>query len=296
MGSEQRGRRSAMVADSLRESRMVLTKFITKSCILPRMEATNKSDALKELAHLLYDKKKMKDVGPALDQIMSREVTESTGIGRGIAVPHARVPGMKTLACAVGRIPEGLDFMAVDRKPVHLIFLICYPPIEQTTYLNFIATVAKLLGDPEGLKAMMAAETGDEMYDILEQRSESFSEGDDIKKVAVADPGLVSMPDAHADLILLARLQLCQEMLAAAKTGKAQIKQRIDNIRSLLDERVLSHYDRVMKARPPALVPVEGDTCQGCFMRLPSQFVQQVRQDPDHIHTCSNCRRYIYVV
>lgn len=296
MGSEHRVRRSAKVADSLRESRMVLTKFITKSCILPRMEATNKSDALKELAHLLYDKKKMKDVGPALDQIMSREVTESTGIGRGIAVPHARVPGMKTLACAVGRIPEGLDFMAVDRKPVHLIFLICYPPVEQTTYLNFIATVAKLLGDPEGLKAMMAAETGDEMYDILEKRSESFSEGDDIKKEALADPGLEAMPDAHADLILLARLQLCQEMLAAAKTGKAQIKQRIENIRSLLDERVLSHYDRVMKARPPALVPVEGDTCQGCFMRLPSKFVQEVRQDPEHIHTCSNCRRYIYVV
>lgn len=296
MGSEHMGRRSAMVAESLRESRMVLTKFITKSCILPRMEATNKSDALKELAHLLYDKKKMKDVGPALDQIMSREVTESTGIGRGIAVPHARVPGMKTLACAVGRIPEGLDFMAVDRKPVHLIFLICYPPVEQTTYLNFIATVAKLLGDPEGLKAMMAAETGDDMYDVLEKRSESFSEGDDIKREALADPGLDKMPDAHADLILLARLQLCQEMLAAAKTGKAQIKQRIDNIRTLLDERVLNHYDRVMKARPPALVPVEGDTCQGCFMRLPSKFVQEVRQDPEHIHTCSNCRRYIYVV
>src|SRR5690606_22373273 len=113
---------------------------------------------------------------------------------------------------------------------------------------------------------------------------------------SVVEPSVDKMPDAHADLILLARLQLCQEMLAAAKTGKAQIRQRIDNIRSLIDERVLSHYDRVMKVRPPALVPVEGDTCQGCFMRLPSKFVQEVRQDPEHIHTCMNCRRYIYVV
>lgn len=285
-------------SEGLRETSMILTKYITKQCILPQLEATNKSDALKELTHLLFEKKKMKDVGPALDQIMSREVTESTGIGRGIAVPHARVPGMKTLACALGRVPEGLDFMAVDRRPVHLIFLICYPPVEQTTYLNFVATVAKLLGNPEGLKAMMAAPTSDDMYDVLERISQSFTEAEDgrVGKERVADPGLEKMADAHADLILLARLQLCQEMLAAAKTGKVQIKQRIDNIRSLVDPRVLSHYDRVMKARPPALVPVEGDTCQGCFMRLPSKFVQEVRQDPEHIHTCQNCRRYIYVV
>ncbi len=277
---------------------MILTKYITKTCIVPEMQATTKSDALKELTHLLFEKKKMKDVGPALDQIMSREVTESTGIGRGIAVPHARVPGMKTLACAVGRVPGGLDFMAVDRKPVHLIFLICYPPVEQTTYLNFVATVAKLLGDPEALKSMMAAKTADEMYDILEKTSATFTEAEESlkEKDSVVEPSVDKMPDAHADLILLARLQLCQEMLAAAKTGKAQIRQRIDNIRSLIDERVLSHYDRVMKVRPPALVPVEGDTCQGCFMRLPSKFVQEVRQDPEHIHTCMNCRRYIYVV
>jgi PTS system nitrogen regulatory IIA component len=285
-------------AEALRELHMVLTKYITKACILPRLEATNKSDALKELTHLLFDKKKMKDVGPALDQIMSREVTESTGIGRGIAVPHARVSGMKTLACAVGRVPEGMDFMAVDRKPVHLIFLICYPPAEQTTYLNFVATVARLLGDPEGFKAVMAAETGDDIFDVLESLSERFSDTEESlkNKEAVADPGFNKMIDAHADLILLARLQLWQEMLATAKTGKAQIRQRIDNIRSLVDPRVLAHYDRVMKARPPALVPVEGDTCQGCFMRLPSKFVQEVRQDREHIHTCQNCRRYIYVV
>lgn len=115
---------------------MVLTKYITKACIVPQMQAKTKADALKELTHLLFEKKKMQEVGPALDQIMAREITESTGIGRGIAVPHARVTGMKTLACALGRVPEGLDFMAIDRKPVHLIFLICYPPAEQTTYLT----------------------------------------------------------------------------------------------------------------------------------------------------------------
>lgn len=276
---------------------MVLTKYIQKNCIVPDLRVDNKADALKELTHLLFDKKKMKGVSQALDQIIAREVTESTGIGHGIAVPHARVTGMKTLACAVGRIPEGLDFMAVDRKPVHLIFLICYPSTEQTTYLNFVATVARLLRKPEHLQRIMTAATTDDIFDILEADSETFHERaeqqvQDLK----ADPDLGKMRDAHADLILLARLQLCQEMLTNAKTGKGDIKQRIEKIRSLVSPRILGHYDRLMKSRPPALVSVEGDTCQGCFMRLPSKFVQQVRQDPEHIHTCTNCSRYIYVV
>lgn len=278
---------------------MILTKYINTACILPEMNAKNKADALKELTHVLFEKKKMHDsMGPAMDQIMARESTESTGIGRGIAVPHARVPGMKQMACAVGRIPHGLDFMAVDRTPVHLIFLICYPPSEQTAYLNFIATVAKLLSNQNHLNDMLQAEDAESMFSILERISTAFSqvEGEPGDESIPAEPGIEETPDAHADLILLARLQLCQEMLDNAKTGKAQIRKRMESIRSMVQPRLLAHYDKLMKAQAPALVPVEGDTCQGCYMRLPSKFVQQIRQDSDHIHTCSSCRRYIYVV
>ncbi len=281
------------------ELEMLLTKYIQKNCVTPELEAENKADALKQLTHMLFEKKRMKGVGPALDQIMAREMTESTGIGHGIAVPHARVSGMKNLACAVGRVTSGLDFMAVDKKPVHLVFLICYPPTQQTTYLNFVATIAKLLRDGTHLNAMLEAETADAMFDVLEELSERLKEPEEVygkARAPKADPDLLETRDAHADIILLARLQLCQEMLDAARTGKKAIQQRIENIRSLVDQRILRHYDRLSKSRGPALVPVEGDTCQGCFMRLPSQFAQRVRQDADHIHTCPNCARFIYMV
>ena len=97
-------------------------------------------------------------------------------------------------------------------------------------------------------------------------------------------------------MIVLARLQLQQEMLISAKSGKNRIKSRIEDIRAVVEPRILRHYDKLTAARAPGLVPVEGDTCQGCFIRLPSKFVQQVRQDGEHIHTCINCSRYIYVV
>jgi mannitol/fructose-specific phosphotransferase system IIA component (Ntr-type) len=276
---------------------MVITKFITKSCVIPELSAKTKPDAIKELTQLLFEKKKMKNYEPALDQVIARESTESTGIGNGIAVPHARVPGMKGLACAVGRVSDGLEFLAVDRNPVNLIFLICYPPAEQTTYLNFVATVATLMKDKDQFKALLKAKNEEAIYEVLEELSETYDKKhEDSIKAYKNEPELDKISHGHADLILLARLQLHQEMLAAAKTGKTRIKDRIEGIRAMLDPRILKHFDKLMKGRSPSLVPVEGDTCQGCFMRLPSKFVQQVRNDNMRLHTCVNCSRYIYVV
>ncbi len=276
---------------------MVITKFISKNCIIPEIEAKTKAAAVRELTHLLFDKNKIPDVGLALDQIVAREATESTGIGNGIAVPHARIPGIKSLACAIGRASAGIDFMAVDRQPVKLIFLICYPPSQQTTYLNFVATVARLLGDKEHFKALLKSEDTDALYAAMEEISETFDDHQEKKISAVkGGPKLEAITDGHADLLLLARLLLHLEMLAASKSGKKRIQERIEGIRALVDPRVLRHFDKLQKGRAPALVPVEGDTCQGCFMRLPSKFVQQVRRDSEHLHTCSNCSRYIYVV
>ena len=276
---------------------MIITKFITKSCVVPEIESKTKADSIKELTHLLFSKKKLNNVASAIEQIVAREVTESTGIGRGIAVPHARIPGMKTLACAVGRAPAGLEFMAVDREPVHLIFLICYPPAEQTTYLNFVATVSRLLRDKEHLDAMLASESAGEMFDHLAELSESFDRSQE-KTISEfkSEENIAEVSDGQADLLLLARLQLHHEMLAAAKSGRRRIEGRIKGIRAMVDPRILKHFDRLNAGRAPALVPVEGDTCQGCFIRLPSKFIQQVRHESDRIHTCINCSRYIYVV
>lgn len=276
---------------------MLLTDFIGADCVLSEMKTKTKAEALQELTELLIQSRKLKGMEGALDQVMAREATESTGIGNGIAVPHARISGLKSLYCAVGRFKGGIDFSAIDRKPVYLVFLIFYPPTQQTTYLNFIATLAKMLKDDAHLDIMMKAKDGKDIVSVLKELSLPMEAPEEYygKKVQT-DPALLEARDAHADLILLARLQLYYEMYETAKTNKTKIKERITNIRGLIDDRILRHFDRLMQARPPALVPVEADTCQGCFMRLPTQFAQQVRDDTKVIHTCRNCSRFIYIV
>ncbi len=275
---------------------MELTKFIESECIVAELPSSSKGEILKELTHKLFDTRKVEGVGPALDQILAREGTESTGIGNGIAVPHARVSGLKTLMCAVGRNKKGIDFAAVDKQPVHMVFLICYPPTQQTTYLNFVATIAKLLRDEESMRQLLAASDAADIHKTLEGIAAPYAEPEQHYQALQGDNEIGQTRDAHADLMLLARLQLCNEMLATAKSGKKQIKDRIDSIRALIDPRILRQFDKLSRSRAPALVPVEGDTCQGCFMRLPSQFVQKVRQDHDNVHMCTNCSRLIYIV
>lgn len=276
---------------------MLLTDYISADCVLHEMKTKNKGDALQELTDLVITSRKLKGMEAALDQVMAREATESTGIGNGIAVPHARIPGLKTLYCAVGRFKKGIDFSAIDRKPVYLVFLIFYPPTQQTTYLNFIASLAKMLKEGKNLDAMMKAEDEVDIMAVLQELSLPMEVPEEyFAKKVDTDPEPIETRDAHANLILLARLQLYYEMYETAKTNKTKIKERITNIRRLIDTRLLRHFDRLMQARPPALVPVEADTCQGCFMRLPTQFAQQVRDDTKVVHTCRNCSRFIYIV
>ncbi len=276
---------------------MLLTKFISKGCIAPELEATSKAAALEELTGLLFRRRRLRGMDAALEQIMGREAIESTGIGHGIAVPHARVAGLKDLVCAVGRASEGLDFMAVDKEPVHLIFLICYPPSHQTTYLNFIATVAKLLREQDSLQAILEARSAADIFEVLEELSATLVKPEErFAQEKTEQPEGREGKGTHSDLVLMARLELCTEMLESARAGKDQIQRRIKNISALLDPATVEHYRRLKKGRGAALVSVEGGVCQGCFRQLPTELAQRLYRARGSLHRCSHCNRFIYAV
>ena len=276
---------------------MLLTKFISKGCIEPELKATSKAGVLEELIGLLFRRRRLKGAEAALQQIMNREAIESTGIGHGIAVPHARVAGLKNLVCAVGRASEGLDFMAVDKEPVHLIFLICYPPSHQTTYLNFIATVAKLLREQDSLQAILEAGSAADIFEVLEELSATLVEPEErFAQEKTEQSEAEEGNGTHSDLVLMARLELCTEMLESARAGKEQIRRRIENISALLDPATVEHYRRLKKGRGSALVSVEGGVCQGCFRELPTEHAQRLYRARGSLHRCSHCNRFIYAV
>ena len=107
---------------------MKLTEYLSKDCIISNLKTRDKIHAIKELTRLLKKRGKIDEMESALERVVERESFDSTGIGSGIAIPHARINTIEGLVCAVGRKREGMEYRSIDGKPVHLIFLILYPP------------------------------------------------------------------------------------------------------------------------------------------------------------------------
>jgi len=107
-----------------------LVDFLHEDGILLGLNAESKREAIKELVDLLIERGRVpRAQGKGLlDALMAREKLGSTGIGRGIAVPHAAHASVKELMGAVGIASRGIDFQSLDGQPVDLMFLLVYPP------------------------------------------------------------------------------------------------------------------------------------------------------------------------
>lgn len=273
---------------------MLFTRFIPRSCVVANLEVHSRSEAIEQLCGVLMRRKHQADLLPtALERLLAREATQNTGVGHGLAIPHAPVAGLPDLMCAVGRIPGGLDYQAVDGEPVQLIFLLCYPPAAQTLYLNVLGDIAGLLREEPIRAELMSADKAGSILEILEAFAETLHRPEE-GVTSVAD--LPVSGGGAAALLLLARLELSTEMLESARSGKRQIEQRIENLSALLDPAILSHYRQLKRNRRRALVSVEGGVCQGCHRQLPAQLAQAVRKERDRVLTCTSCNRFVYAL
>lgn len=139
---------------------MELREFFSLDAVQLDLNGTTKDDVLKELIGLL--KLDEKSDAMLFKMLKRRENLGSTGIGRGIAIPHCRSLVVNKLRVAFGRKPDGVDFKAMDDKPVHYLFLIVAPPLEVSNQylpvLGKIAQFGKETDVPERLAALTSAE------------------------------------------------------------------------------------------------------------------------------------------
>jgi len=277
-------------------SDMKLTEYLTKDCIISNLKTRDKIHAIKELVRLLKKREKIDEMDTAIERVVERESFDSTGIGSGIAIPHARINTIDSLVCAVGRKREGLEYRSIDGKPVHLIFLILYPPADSHKYLYFIASLSRLVLNENLVEKLMEAATSTSMYKVLDKASETL-----VHSEVTATSGSKSAAEAvimrgtNSDLMLLIRLMRMETIMKADKGSAKTLKDRLEQVRSCISPRILAHYDRLKKRVGQPVVAVEEEICLGCNLKLSSSFAQELR-DSNSIKTCPNCTRFLYAV
>jgi nitrogen PTS system EIIA component len=127
---------------------MELREFFSLDAVELDLKGSSKDDVLKELIGLLRLDEKSE--GMLFKMLKRRENLGSTGIGRGIAIPHCRSLVVSKLRVAFGRKPGGVDFKAMDDKPVHFLFLIVAPPLEVSNqYLPVLGKIAQFGKEPD---------------------------------------------------------------------------------------------------------------------------------------------------
>ena len=149
---------------------MELRDFFSEDAIKLELEGTTKDEILKELIGLLGLDDKSE--GMLFKMLKRRENLGSTGIGRGIAIPHCRSLVVSKLRVAFGRKTKGVDFKAIDEKPVFFFFLIVAPPLEVSNqYLPVLGKIAQFSKEADVPERLLKLKQPREFMQLLEEKS-----------------------------------------------------------------------------------------------------------------------------
>jgi mannitol/fructose-specific phosphotransferase system IIA component (Ntr-type) len=151
---------------------MDLSSLLTAEQIVPRMAATERWGAILELVDVLVKAGKVRpeDHDVVLNALKQREETMSTGIGFGIAIPHASSDRVSEVVAAFGRSQTGIEFDSLDNAPVKFIVLFVVPRDQFQMHLRTLAAIAKLLNDRSVREALGTAATREDILAIFKSR------------------------------------------------------------------------------------------------------------------------------
>lgn len=133
------------------------------------LTGTTQDEVLAELVALLP--LATPDATTLQKMLKRREALGSTGVGRGVAIPHTRCPLVAGLQLAFGRLPAGIAWAAIDNKPVQFFFLIVAPPIEVSNeYLPVLGRIAQFVKEPDVPSRLAGLSTPDDFFELLREK------------------------------------------------------------------------------------------------------------------------------
>jgi PTS system nitrogen regulatory IIA component len=145
---------------------MTLDALIAPDAVFPQLRVASKKQLLNDLAGRAADRLGL-EPRAVFDALMERERLGATAMGRGVAVPHARLPGVERIAGFFARLEKGVDFDAADDGPVDLVFLLIAPENAGADHLRALARVSRLLRDDGRCAKLRATSDAAALYAIL---------------------------------------------------------------------------------------------------------------------------------
>ncbi len=147
---------------------MKLSKFTEESLIDFNLKGRNKNEVIAELVDLAGKSKLVKDREELYKAVVEREKLVTTGVGYGVAFPHAKTKSVKGIVIAFGRSNAGVDFEAMDKKPVHLFFLIAAPEDAIGAHLNVMARLSYIMKPDKMREKLLQTHSPKELLEVID--------------------------------------------------------------------------------------------------------------------------------
>jgi nitrogen PTS system EIIA component len=145
---------------------MKVGDILKPQCVLADIAGDTKKDILTALSRPVAEAYGV-SLDDLVDILLNREKLGSTGIGEGIAIPHGKIRGLKSIAASMARSGAGLNFDALDTKPCHIFFLLAAPSDSVAGHLKALARASMLLKNPSLKESLITAESADAIYKVL---------------------------------------------------------------------------------------------------------------------------------
>lgn len=148
---------------------MQLVEVLKKENIFLSFEANDKDEAIEGFISALEKTGSINEAQALKDALFEREKLGTTGVGDGIAMPHARSSAIKDLSVAFFRSEKGIDFKSIDNQPVYLVFMLLAPISCGGPYLKLLARISRLLRSADFRGSLMSAKTDEEILNIIQE-------------------------------------------------------------------------------------------------------------------------------
>lgn len=159
---------------------MKIRDLLDEKSIHLNASAADKPAAINELVELMDKSGRLSNKAQYLNDVLAREATGSTGLGDGIATPHAKSSGVKEAGLSAMTIPAGIDFDSLDEEPARLFFGIAAPANGSDTHLEVLSQLATMIMDPDFKEALIAAKTKEEFLSLIDAKENGSFNADTV--------------------------------------------------------------------------------------------------------------------
>lgn len=153
---------------------MNIASLLDRSTVFTDLTVSDKEQLLEELIQSLHTKVDDQSLDPIRQAVFQRESIMSTGVGKGLAIPHGKAKGLKQSYAAFALLKKPVEYEAIDDKPVRMVFLLVGPESENSLHIKLLSRISRLMNNSEFRHRLQECTEVDQILDTFMQEEKRY--------------------------------------------------------------------------------------------------------------------------